>query len=217
MSFEMWVSDLDTVAYWRRSGGGMARLRRMLTERPEPDHRMLVGQAFHDGMQSGVVEESAMAETMLDRITGRDDHGREHVFDLQRTRANTMMAGARELRVRYEVDRRDIAIRGRVDAVAYDYLGSGPLHVCDYKVSFRAGAEERLERSWQWRAYLAATGAPIFRYEMVQLRRTPSITRHVVTSWRAMRQYAYPGLRRELNNHAIDIREIARKINWEGR
>jgi hypothetical protein len=84
-----------------------------------------------------------------------------------------------------------VRVNGRID-------GSDGIEILDYKFTGKPDPEE-LERSWQWRLYLDATGAQRFRWELVTMK--PPLKSE--TAWRLQRidtlhQYAYPGLHEDV-------------------
>jgi hypothetical protein len=80
-----------------------------------------------------------------------------------------------------------VQVRGRVD-------GTDGFEVVDYKFTGWPDPE-RFAESWQWRIYLALTGATSFRWEVFTLRQPlKHETAWRVTAHQTFKQYGYPEL-----------------------
>lgn len=140
-------------------------------------------------------------------VTGND--GLPHRFELRWELPNDeaiVVMPLRESKVALEVNTSigPVTVRGRID-------GGDGVEVLDYKFTGRPDLEE-LDRSWQWKVYLLATGAQRIRYEVFRvrlpLRDAPDVWR--ITDRQTYRQYAYPGMREDVER-AVD--EFARLID----
>lgn len=118
----------------------------------EPSAAMRAGTAFHY-----CLEHSQDADDLQLLLTSGNDR---FVFVLPDSIDGTVELGKTRERKRVWRILPDVDLVGKIDAET-------DFHVIDHKLTGRFDAERYMD-SWQWRAYLAMTGKPMFAYQIFE-------------------------------------------------